>query len=159
MYGYGSTGFDLDVLGYYAELSASQFLWTESYSGAYYESLNENDSIGLPSHSLLLGAWVDAGFLASIVWFFVLALAFYVLGRATIWNNPNEPLFVFVAITTIWDVLFSPGPDRVDMSIRLMILVFAVEFMRSFDGLATPTPLSALRIKTQTRTQPPAGRM
>lgn len=54
-------------------------------------------------------------------------------------HDPHAPLFLLVAITTVWDVLFSPGPHRMDIAVRVMVLSYAINVLRSFDAEATTT--------------------
>jgi hypothetical protein len=68
-----------------------------------------DDEEGLiPTHSHLLGAWVEAGFLGAIFWTWVLSLPTRVLFRMSGMKDYLTPLTVFVAFLLIWDVFFSP---------------------------------------------------
>lgn len=65
-----------------------------------------NDRI--PSHSHLLGAWIEAGFVGALFWGAVLVLCAQVLRQVVIRPNLLGPLLIYVSTNTIWDVLFSP---------------------------------------------------
>jgi len=129
--GWGSTGYDNDIWGYYIDIQNSSYLGRGDYSIIYEQAFNQEWDLGLPSHSHVFGAWVDAGVFASLSWFAVLLLASYVLIGALGWNSALTPLLLFVSGTTIWDVLFSPGPHRMDMAVRFVILTYAASRMRT----------------------------
>ena len=62
----------------------------------------------IPSHSHLLGAWVEAGIMGGIFWTAVMALALGALYRTLKTRNAPGTFLAFVLIFLIWDVLFSP---------------------------------------------------
>ena len=74
----------------------------------------EDDEEGLiPTHSHLLGAWVEAGFLGVIFWVWVISLPVRVLIKLHGMMDYLTPLMAFVAFLLIWDILFSPyGAER-----------------------------------------------
>lgn len=131
--GYGSTGFDQDVWSFYIDVATSSYMGLTSYRGIYNNQFNREWGLGIPSHSHIFGAWVDAGFLAALCWLVVLWLAFYVITRVALWNDTRTPLFVLIALLTIWDVLFSPGPHRMDIAMKLMVLTYAAGLLKEFD--------------------------
>ncbi len=137
--GYGSTGSDPYVTDYYDELAAAGF-GEESYYQILKDKQLEGESAALPSHSHLLGAWVEGGVLASLVWFAVLSLAIYVLSRVVLWRRNEAPLFIFISLTTVWDILFSPGPHRMDMAIRILVLCYAEFQLRVYDARNVSAP-------------------
>lgn len=62
----------------------------------------------IPSHSHLMGAWVEAGVLGALFWVYVLLL----LARAFVAMVRNgavaDPLLAFVLMNLLWAVFFSP---------------------------------------------------
>lgn len=62
----------------------------------------------IPSHSHLMGAWVEAGVLGALFWFYVLLL----LARAFVAMVRNgavtDPVLVFTLMNLLWAVFFSP---------------------------------------------------
>ncbi len=92
--------------------------WAKNYdySYFYYELMRRSGYVvegevedGLiPSHSHLLGAWVEAGLAGALFWIWVLSLParvmFGVYGKVF----RLAPLAVLFALLLIWDVLFSP---------------------------------------------------
>jgi O-antigen ligase len=68
--------------------------------------VTKNETI--PSHSHLLGAWVEAGVAGTLFWLLSLAVIVRVLWRLLRVAEPLAPLVVFVGATTLWNILFSP---------------------------------------------------
>jgi hypothetical protein len=79
----------------------------------------------IPSHSHILGAWVDGGFLGALFWAAVIALCVITLGA--IRGSPTfyAPLGALLATLLLWDILFSPfGADRrVTVPFAIVVLV------------------------------------
>jgi hypothetical protein len=82
------------------------------------------NSLRIPSHSHLLGAWVEHGIAGAMFWFSILILtvkAFYegVLGR---YQASFVEMFIFTY--TFWNILFSPFglTSRVDMAIFIVVI-------------------------------------
>lgn len=61
----------------------------------------------IPTHSHIFGAWVEAGVVGAFFWFWILKLTSSTLLRAT-GAEPLLPIFVFIAFSLCWDILFSP---------------------------------------------------
>lgn len=131
--GHGSTNLDPDVWYFYSELNAEMYAQMNDYERILLHELNKEWVLGTPSHSHLLGAWADAGIIAALCWFAVLGLCIYVFVRVMFWRHCLAPLIVLIAVSTIWDILFSPGPARMDMAFRILILTHAVKLLRTFD--------------------------
>jgi hypothetical protein len=72
----------------------------------------EMESDVIPSHSHLLGAWVESGVVGAVFWCWVSWLT----GSTLLRSSGREPLFtffVFIAMLLVWNVLFSPyGADQ-----------------------------------------------
>lgn len=67
----------------------------------------------IPAHSHIMGAWVEAGILGAIFWFWVISLPARTLLYLYQIKAQNSILIVFLAFSLIWDVLFSPfGAER-----------------------------------------------
>ena len=131
--GFGSTNVDPDVYAVYLDVSNSSYIWTDSYDALTDRAWSREWVLGTPSHSHLFGAWVDAGVIAALSWAAVLFACLYVLQRTMFWQHPAQPLFVLVSLLSIWDVLFSPGPIRMDIAIRLAVLIYAIELLHAYD--------------------------
>jgi hypothetical protein len=131
--GFGSTNVDPDVYAVYLDVSNASYIWTDGYDALTDRSWSREWTLGTPSHSHVFGAWVDAGVIAALSWVAVLFASVYVLQRTMFWRHPAQPVFVLVSLLCIWDVLFSPGPHRMDLAVRLAVLIYAIELLHSYD--------------------------
>jgi len=67
----------------------------------------------IPTHSHLMGGWVEAGILGAVFWLWVLFLPVRTLTVLLQTRSRLAPLIVFLAMSLVWDVLFSPyGAER-----------------------------------------------
>ena len=97
--GHGSWAKD----SYYVNLLYEQAsLHGYSQTGLY------NDDDAIPTHSHLLGAWVEGGFLGGLFWIWVLLLTARRLIFAVNVDSNFQILLLFCGISLLWDVLFSP---------------------------------------------------
>jgi hypothetical protein len=131
--GYGSGAFDADVFAFYADLNAANYSNARTAQEVFKGIYEDEWTLGIPSHSHLFGAWADAGVFAALSWMFVLALVLKMSVRLWRWDHPYSMLFVFVVIMTIWDVIFSPGPIRMEIALRVMIIATAFRYFVDFD--------------------------
>ena len=95
---------------------------------------NKDKYMSTPSHSHLFGAWVDAGFLASIAWIFVVMFSLQLLMSTSFYRDALTPLTLFITLTMLWDIIFSPGPNRIETGLFLTFLFFAqyrIQFHKS----------------------------
>ena len=101
------------------------------YVGGAYD---EEDLI--PTHSHLLGAWVEAGLSGAIFWACILCLPMLVLFRPHREVDCMAPLSAFVAFLLIWDILFSPY----GAGLRIMTpyyVIFMMTCLRVYSGKVT----------------------
>jgi O-antigen ligase len=61
----------------------------------------------IPTHSYILGAWVEAGIVGGLFWLLMLGITFSALFNAS-GTEPLLPLFAFAGFMLMWDILFSP---------------------------------------------------
>jgi hypothetical protein len=73
----------------------------------YRSHWNLDDPDLIPSHSHLLGAWVEAGVVGAAFWTWVLWLTVKALARAS-GIEPLFPFLVFIAFLLIWNIFLSP---------------------------------------------------
>ncbi|MEA3641092.1 MAG: hypothetical protein VBE63_14285 [Lamprobacter sp.] len=67
----------------------------------------------IPSHSHILGAWLEAGFVGALVWFWLLLLIAKTCASYLMKSHKPSAIEIFVAILLAWDILFSPfGAER-----------------------------------------------
>jgi hypothetical protein len=79
----------------------------------------------IPTHSHLLGGWVEAGILGAVLWGWVLLLIAKVLLHQYNIKNPLTTLIAYIGISLVWDVMLSPfGAER-----RLITAFFLVLLM------------------------------
>lgn len=93
---------------YYAELR-QLMLYKLGFLNRFIEP--ENDLI--PTHSHLLGAWVEAGLGGALFWLVILGMIMATLRRLYASNDKMRPYLTFLMFLFIWDILFSPfGAQR-----------------------------------------------
>ncbi len=101
------------------------------------DSLSEWLGGRIPVHSYLLQAWVGAGILGSLIWFYLLALCVKSLVRIATTLPPTAPYFTYLLILLFWNILFSPFGSTVRMTVACVI-VLMVDILGSRDP-ASPT--------------------
>jgi hypothetical protein len=81
----------------------------------------------IPTHSYLMGAWVEAGVLGVPIWIWTLLLAAGVLVRLFGRDTQLVSLVAFAGLALTWNVLFSPfgSFDRLIVPYYILILVAA----------------------------------
>jgi hypothetical protein len=90
----------------------------------------ENEECLIPTHSHLLGAWVEAGILGAVFWTWVLSVTVRALLRSFEFQQRLTPLIAFVGFLLIWDILFSPyGASR-----RFVMPFFVIVIMMCLQG-------------------------
>jgi hypothetical protein len=82
----------------------------------------------IPTHSYIMGAWVDGGILGVPIWLWVFALAVRALFVAYRSNHPLVPLASFASLSLLWDIVFSPygGSSRLVVPFYVLLLVALV---------------------------------
>lgn len=108
---------------YYAELR-QLMLYRLGFVNRFIEP--ENDLI--PTHSHLLGAWVEAGLGGAIFWLGMLAMIIAALRRLYASDDPLRPYLVFVMFLFIWDILFSPfgAQRRLTNGFLMVVVIYAL---------------------------------
>jgi hypothetical protein len=124
--GWGSTAYDPIIWRYYVDVLTENWASRTDYENIYRDTIYQDWDGGLPSHSHVLGAWTDGGIFASLSWFYILGWCIYLIIQCFGWKSSSVPLAVFVASTAIWDIAFSPGPHRMDMAMKLLVLTFLI---------------------------------
>lgn len=99
----------------------------------------------IPTHSLLLGSWVEAGIVGALFWFWAMRLAVRGAVTALKLATPYTGFYIFVCISLLWDILFSPlntfSRLMLPAEIYLIILLCAQDSPR-------PSSAPSLRAKT-----------
>jgi O-antigen ligase len=106
VFGHGSYAVDPKYLGILADY---QFKY--GYSGS--DTPEDLEDPGIPTHSHLTAAWVESGVLGSFLWFYLIWLNVRGVIAIADTRPALSPLYAWLFITFIWDILFSPfGYDR-----------------------------------------------
>ena len=109
---------------YYAELR-QLMLYRLGFVNRFIEP--ENDLI--PTHSHLLGSWVEAGVGGALFWVGMLGLIIAALRRLYASDDPLRPYIVFLMFLFIWDILFSPfgAQRRLTNGFLMVVVLFALK--------------------------------
>jgi len=143
--GFGPGNSDAELSTLYAQLSAennSDGLNTDAFLDTY---LEEELGTVIPSHSHVLGAWIEAGIVGGLYWMFIMAIVVYVMVRSLKFKNPWVPMYLFLSMTTLLDIVFSPGPHRVDIALRIVVFLFAIRQFQIYDSYAAANRSGAQR--------------
>lgn len=86
----------------------------------------------IPTHSHLIGGWVEAGLAGGAFWIVVLYVVGLTLARSLLGHSPMRPLYIYCSLLLVWDVLFSPfsGFRRLETA-YLLIVVLRASLQRS----------------------------
>ncbi len=90
----------------------------------------EEEKQGLiPTHSHLMDAWVKAGILGGIFWAYVWWMALKAVFRVGIQRHALVPVYTFMLVELLWDILFSPfgGARRTTDALAIVIILSLVE--------------------------------
>jgi hypothetical protein len=99
--GHGSFAADQHYLDLKADLM---------YENGYSDSDQSDDAYGnaIPTHSHLTMAWVESGILGGILWIYILVLVIRAILRITAIRPPLAPLYCYLLVNFVWDILYSP---------------------------------------------------
>jgi hypothetical protein len=92
-----------------------------------YTITGTRDETGLiPSHSYLLGAWVESGIVGALFWVWVAVVIGRSLLRTLRLPGRLAPLGAFVGVGTLWDVLFSPfgAEQRLYLTFAMVLAIY-----------------------------------
>jgi hypothetical protein len=92
----------------------------------------------IPTHSAVVGAWVEHGIMGGIFWLAMLALLLRNTPRAVRFLPESTGLVVFNAPAAVWALFFSPMPQRATSAILLVPLLMIQ--VRSRQGLPRVAP-------------------
>ena len=111
-----------------------QFDWQYEYGLAHDIETAETLSGGrIPSHSHLVGAWVDGGIMGAVLWGYIFWLNGRALTRITSLTTALAPAYCVILVAFAWSILFSPlgTTGRMNDALALVILL---------DLLRSPNP-------------------
>lgn len=83
----------------------------------------------IPTHSHLLGAWVESGVLGAIFWLWVGWATIRGLHAAVSRPTPMTGFIVFIGLSLLWDIFFSPfsSERRVIVPAWLILMILTAE--------------------------------
>jgi hypothetical protein len=89
----------------------------------------------IPTHSHLTMAWVEGGILGGICWIYILILTIRGTVRLTSLRPPLSPLYSYLLVSFLWDILYSPfgSVNRIRAAFYILL---------SYSILATPLAAS-----------------
>lgn len=127
--GHGSWARDRYYANMYFDELELRGLLHESQWFAYYEY--QRDLI--PSHSHILGSWVESGILGVPIWIYALLMAFQALFAVIKLRSTPSLLVGITAFYILWDIPFSPfGADgRILKAAQLCVLVSITCMLRA----------------------------
>ena len=128
---------------YYAELRQLML-----YRLGFVDRFIEPETDLIPTHSHLLGSWVEAGVGGALFWVGILALVIAALRRLYASDDPLRPYLIFLMFLFIWDILFSPfgAQRRLTNGFLMVAVLFALKasMMNWRQRLAQPAPFQAV---------------
>jgi O-antigen ligase len=133
IFGYGSWPLDRD--GFYLQMCE---LMDEKPDKGYYTT----GYPGIPTHSHIVQAWVQSGFLGGIFWIYVLYLLVLSLYKPILHESQLRLWASTVAMMAIWSVMFSPISDRFMVAMTLAVLLREMAAASSVARLS-PSPVVA----------------
>ncbi len=111
---------------------AIQLLQTMERLGFEFRIERDDYELGMliPSHSHLLGAWVEAGVVGAIFWSFALVIAARALfGFLLAGHDRLDPLMAQSVLAIMWSILFSPygAEERFYTTFLLVFMIWIVQ--------------------------------
>lgn len=91
----------------------------------------------IPTHSYLLGAWVEAGVMGAVFWLYVLTLPFAAIYQLMRRREILLPLVAYLAVGLVWAIPFSPfgATERFMAAFQIVTLLWVI---RSAQGQLLP---------------------
>ena len=120
---------DSPIIGYGSWAKNAYYASLMSYEidlRGYYKNYSIYEKEEIPTHSYLMGAWVEAGILGAIFWFFIIKKLVNALNKTLFSENPLKVLIFFSLINMMWAILFSPfGAEvRVICAYNICIIIY-----------------------------------
>lgn len=91
--------------------------------------VNESDLI--PAHSHIFQAWVWAGILGAVFWLVILGMIFKVFIQSNRFPPSLYILVIFICISSIWDIFFSPFGSAMRLHWAYQLTVFITAYYQS----------------------------
>ncbi len=121
-------------------LAQRQALAVMGYQDAAAMSPEELEEGIIPTHSYLLGAWVDGGILGAIFWVWVWGLVAKMLLKSYPGSVLIPPAVSWFALQLLWNIPFSPygGGERIVAPFYLVVLIGFLSIPESQRGKTAP---------------------
>lgn len=105
-------------------------LYALNQHGYTLQGVLEDDLI--PTHSYIMGAWVEAGLLGACFWLFALMLTIRCLAVCYQTNEAYVPLISFIAFNLLWNIPFSPfgAEARLFSAYDLSLMIVTISMAR-----------------------------
>jgi hypothetical protein len=93
-----------------------------------YSNSGESESDLIPTHSYIIGAWVESGIVGAIFWLWALVLTARALFTTYYAHTAMAPLIAFVAFNLLWNIPFSPfgAEARLHVAYYLSLMIFVL---------------------------------
>ena len=119
---------------YYIQLLVVKMRELGLEGGSFYYIGTKTD-FQIPTHSYLLGSWVEHGILGVPIWIYTFLLTFGALYAILKESSQPSALLSLVAFAFMWDVFFSPfaADTRILKGMELTILLLSVMSLRKLD--------------------------
>jgi O-antigen ligase len=113
----------------------------------------------IPTHSHLTMAWVEGGILGGICWIYVFILVLRALLRLTTLRPNLAPLYSYLLVNFLWDILYSPfgSVNRMRAAFFILLSYFILRSPAESASVRRPIVNTAYRGRTNVRLAPVAA--
>ncbi len=133
--GHGSGAIDYRYVEIFHQLLVRYDI-AEETTNAGEDELTERRGGAIPTHSHLMGAWVEAGIMGAVFWGYVFYLTARGAFRAAMMHSALGPIVVFSLLIFLWSILFSPGGG-------ITVLQDSFTLIVACNVLESPVPVAA----------------
>jgi hypothetical protein len=94
----------------------------------------------IPTHSHLTMAWVEGGILGGICWIYILILVLRGVLRLTTLRPHLAPLYTYLLVSSLWDILYSPfgSVNRMRAAFFILLSYFILRSPAKTAGVRHP---------------------
>jgi O-antigen ligase len=110
----------------------------------------------IPTHSHLTMAWVEGGILGGICWIYILILVIRGVLRLTTQRPHLAPLYTYLLVSSLWDILYSPfgSVNRMRAAFFILLSYFILRSPAKTVGGRRPIANTIYRGRTTVRLAP-----
>ena len=100
-------------------------------------------------------AWVESGILGGVLWIYILVLVIRAILRITIIRPPLAPLYCYLLVNFVWDILYSPF-GSINRLWGAYLILMSLDLLRTPNkvlpsALQRPMPLTRARVIVKRR--------